>query len=242
MKKIIISLICMIFLIGLVSADMEYFQKRLDMGNGTLKNHIFTMYSKGGFGTADYIKGDNPYELYFLANSYIQTWNSQNTFYKIRKCEINISILKAFSNNSNSVHYQNFTSLDADQKEIKYFVQLHDGDSVSADGICYFENTSYDFNKGLYMPLEIQLVSPTWECKACQLYENSLLSDNVAKSKTIGDHIVTISDYIKKLFMINFEIVLALFWLSMIMLLFTAISFIFLIAYYLYAYLRRVGK
>ena len=72
--------------------------------------------------------------------------------------------------------------------------------------------------------------------------EWSVLEKDILKADTIGDNVVTISDYIKRLFLLNFEIFLALFWIFLILMVFGAISLIFLGVYWIFALLKGVMK
>lgn len=243
MKKEILFTIFVFFLllsINLVLAETEFWQEKQDKDNGTIQNHLVLFYSKGHFGiTDDYISGNNPYEVYFLYNIYVQKWNNDNPNYRVSKCDFIINYYGKLQNTSITLVNVSYNQSTADIMNGKYFVKLFDGDGVIADEICYFENESYN---ELYLPAEMQIVTPSWECKACQFYEWSLIERDVTKAQAIGDNVVVVSGYIKKLFLLNFETWLALFWLFLILMIFVAISFIFVGVYWLYLYLNNIMK
>ena len=108
--------------------------------------------------------------------------------------------------------------------------------------IMYCKKNNLSIQEGLDMPFQQQIVMPTWECKACQYYEWSLVEINIEKAKIIGENVVDTSKYIKKLFMLNFEILLALFWVLIILLLFAVIGMVFSGIYWIYIYLRSLVR
>jgi len=240
MKKLFTLLLLSIFLLSFTSAEIQFFQKKSDMGNGTIQNHLTIVYSKGGMGiTEDYVTGNNPYEVYLWYNFYPNKWNTNNPNYKVDYCNFQIKFWGKMENTTTLVFNQNYTPTDPDVFNAKYFMKLNDGDGMIADQICYFENKTYT---GLDFPAEMQLVTPTWECKACQYYEWSLQERDIVKAKTIGDNIVDTSGYIKKLILLNFEIWLALFWVFMILMIFISIGLIFMVAYWFYLYIKGLVK
>lgn len=239
MRRIILFMALTILLIGIASAEIQFYQEKLDMGNGTIQNHLTIFYEKSGSLTADnYVSGNNLYEVYLLYNLYPQKWNTDNPNYKVDKCNLIIQ----FSGHRSSpimVINQSYTDADSDIMGGKYFMKLNDGDGMIVDEICYFKDKNYH---ELDIPAEMQIVTPSWECKACQYYEWSVREADVVKAKSIGSNVVTISDYIKKLFMLNFEIWLSLFWIFLILMIFVAIGFIFLIGYWLFIYIKNLVK
>jgi hypothetical protein len=92
------------------------------------------------------------------------------------------------------------------------------------------------------MPMEMQMVTPTNQCKSCQYYEWTKQETSISKTRVIGDYVVSVSNYIQKIILLNFEILLALFWISLILVLFIVIGLIFVPIIWLYTYLMRVMK
>ena len=235
-----ISIFIILLISPLVKSEIQFWQEKTDSGNGTIKNHLVLFYSKGGFGvTDDYVSGNNPYEVYLLYNVYVKKWNADNPNYKVDNCEFIVKFWGHLENTTTILTDLNFTQADSDIFNGKYFVKLGDGDGMIADQICKFQNNNFT---DLDIPAEMQIVTPTWECKACQYYEWSVQESAIAKTQSIGDNVVSVSNYIKKLFMINFEIWLALFWFFLIFMIFTSVGLIFVVMYWLYLYLRRVMK
>jgi len=265
-KLIILPIIFIfMFIVNLyyVSGMLEYWQDKTDMGNGTIQNHLVAFYTKNAVQISttpensflctwfhifcvsntgvieDYVSGNNPYEVYLLYNIYVKKWNTNNPNYKVSSCDWIVKFWGHLENSTTIVVNQTYTEADPDVMFVKYFMQLNDGDGLIADQICHFRNPDFT---DLDLPADMQLVTPSWECKACQSYEWSLVERDVLKAKAIGDNVVTISEYIKKLFLLNFEIWLALFWFLLILLIFISIGFIFIIAWWLYLYMKSVVK
>jgi hypothetical protein len=241
MKKIIITLIGMVFLLVIIPSvlsEIDFWQVKHSHGNGTIvQNYLVSDYSKNGYlFNDDYVTGNNPYIVYLLYNIYPKKYNQDNPTDKVINCSW--IIRKLTSGDPIILINTTYTENDSDIMNAKYFVQLQDGEGLTADQTCYFQNASTE----LSLPAEMQLVAPTWECKSCQQYEWTLIERNVDKAQTLGDNVVTITEYIKKLFLINFEIWLALFWIFLIMCIFMSISFIFWGIYFVFLYLRRLAK
>lgn len=241
-KQIIFTIFALFLLVGItfVSAEIQYFQQKSNIENGTIKNHLTIVYSKGEMGLADdYVSGNNPYEVYLWYNFYPQKWNIDNPNYRVDYCNFQIRFWGKMENTTTLIFNQNYTSEDTDVFNLKYFIKLYNGDGMIADQFCYFENKSYT---GLDFPAEMQLVTPTWECKSCQYYEWVVQQQDVVKVKSIGDNIVSISGYIKKLFLLNFEIWLALFWIFLIFMIFIALGLIFMMINFFYLYIKRLAR
>jgi hypothetical protein len=249
-----ISIIAGIFLIliitnlNLAKGELEYWQQKNDYGNGTINNHLAVSYSKSGLAvigeTGDYITGSNKLQVYLWWNSYIKSWNiavrKTNENYTIKYCNFKVQYIGHLATSPSILLNQNYTEADADVSHDKYFVTLSDGDTMLADITCYSNDTSY--SDVSLQPMDMQLVTPTGECKTCQLYEWSVQQRDISKAKSIGDNVVTIANYIKQLFMLNFEIWLMLFWVFLILMVFVGIGLIFLGAYWFYVYLKKLTK
>lgn len=222
-------------LLSLASANMEYFQYKQNNGGGEIQNHVFVMYGKGG--TDDFITGDNPFEFYYSYSFYPKTWNDKNPLFAVDSCEIKIFV--DTDSGSQQVFEANYTDADSDQANVKYFVRLNDGESSRFDELCQFVNANYT---DLYLPAEVQVFTPSWECKACQFYEWSQTRVSADKSEAIGKNSASVSSYIKKLFDINYEIALASFWFFLIMMIFVGITLIFTGLYWVYLWIRNISR
>ena len=243
-----IFLILIILMINFCSAELEFWQQKNDYGNGTINNHLAVSYSKTGLAvlgeTGDYITGSNKFELYLWWNSYIKSWNDAvrraNENYTIDYCNFRVQYIGHLATSPSILLNKNYTEADADVSYDKYFVTLSDGDTMIADITCYSNDTNY--NDISLQPMDMQLVTPTWECKACQLYEYSVQQKDITKAQVIGNNVVTISDYIKKLFVLNFEIWLMLFWIFLILMILVGVGLIFFGVFWVYSYLRKLTK
>jgi hypothetical protein len=251
-KQIIIFMLGILLLASLVSAKLEYWQTKENVAtndssvvNGTMKIHSVVVYDKKNpFGTSlnimDFISGNNAFQFYFIYDMYVKSWNSNNPSFEISYCNITINYYPHLQNTPITLMSGEFNSESSDVFNVKYYVKLYEEETAIADIFCKLENTSV--NTKLDMPSEIRIGTPTQECKACQYYEWVVQEAQITKSQTIGDNTTTIMDYIKKLFVINFEILLAFFWIFLILIVFVTISFIFMGVYWLFVYLRGLAK
>jgi hypothetical protein len=240
----IFGMILLIVIMSSVNAEIKFWQEQWDMGNGTIKTRANLVYSKGGFGYADdYVTGDNPYEAYLLYNIYVKKHNAESPNFAVNNCTLNIYFFKK-SQSSVMVYNKTYTEDDTDILGGKYFLQLRDGDGMYADEICSYQNTSLTlFNAPIFdIPANEQIITPSWECHACQYYEWSVYERSIISTDIIGNNVVSIVDYMQKFISLNFEILLYLFWLFMIAVLFFAIGMIFWGMYYVYFYLSGYLK
>jgi len=243
MKKQIILLSAIIFsilFVNFVMADLEYWQTKENHGNGTIYNRMVLIYSKNGFGVAnDYITGNNPLQTYIQYDMYVQSFNTLNPNFKVDYCNFKIEQVKRLENVFTTIFEKNYTQSDTDIFKAQYFLQLYDGDSVFATQTCYYQDKTIS---ELTLPAEMIMVMPTSECKACQYYLWTKQEADITKTKSIGDNISNISRYIGKLVNLNFEIILALFWILLIMFIFIGIGLIFVLIYWVYLYLNNMVK
>jgi len=229
-----------IFLMNLISAEISFWQVKNFKGNGTIENRLTYTYSKGGFGIAnDYVLGNNPFESYLQYDIYPKTFNLNNPNFKVDYCNLKIQTWRKMEASAVTVFEQNYTDSDEDIFHAQYFFRLFDGDQAIAVETCYFENKNFH---ELLLPAEMVMVTPTSECKACQYYLWTTQEADIFKTQTIGNNVITISSYIQKLVALNFEIILALFWIFLILMLFVGIGLIFVAIYWIYLYLSRIAR
>jgi hypothetical protein len=187
----------------------------------------------------DYVLGNSAFETYLQYSFNPKSSNEQNPNYKVNYCNLKIQVWRHLQPNSTVVFEKNFTSSDFDVNNAQYFFLLFDRDQVIATQTCYFQNTNYNY---LDLPAQMQIIQPTFECKACQFYLWSKQEADITKAQIVGDNVVSISSYIQKLVILNFEIILILFWIALIMFIFIGIGLIFIGAYWLFIYLSRIAK
>jgi hypothetical protein len=218
------------------------------MGNNVYKNEMVACYTKGIGelpvlnGIDDYVSGGQTFEAYLLYNVYVKSFNLDNPDYTIDWCNFAVQQSSALTNYSTILN-QTYTSLDGDMMSAKFFVEMRNQDCILAQQICkYNVLVNITPNNKLIFPAEMQFVAPTWECKSCQAYEWSLIERDIVKAKSVGDNVVEVTTYIKKLFLLNYEIALSLFWLFLILMIFAGLGLIFMGVYWLYLYLSQVAK
>jgi hypothetical protein len=248
MKILPIIFLAFLFSLTFASCELQFWQVKEDMGNNLYKNEISACYTKGIGelpvlnGINDYVSGDNPFEAYLLYNIYVQGFNADNPNYTIDWCSFSVQKSSALTTFSTLLN-QTYTNSDGDMMHSKFFVQMDDKDCILAQQICKFNvNVTITPNNKLIFPAEMQFVAPTWECKSCQAYEWSLVERDIVKADSIGDNVVGVTDYIKKLIFLNYEIVLIFFWIFLILMIFAGIGLIFFGISWLYNYLRSIIK
>jgi hypothetical protein len=234
-KGIVLALVTAIFLISLVSAEVEYFQYKSYKGNNLFLDHLFFCYQGG---TDNYVSGGHFFEAYIQYNIFVQKFNAENPSEPINNC--NLVLKQSSGGNLSIIVNRTYTNASYDAMNEKYFFTLSDGDCVMAQIYCRFEPYVNASGFKLDTSETMQLVTPTWECKACQKYEWTAEEQNSIKAESLGDYVIVVSDYIKKLFMLNYEIVLALFWIFLIFMLLAGVGLIFMGVYYLYLYLSHI--
>lgn len=248
----------------IVNAELQFYQTKNNLGNGTISNRLSLGYEKNTMGITlsyqdvhclipffcqgqvyfsaspqDYVKGNDPFETYIQYNIYVKTFNQNNPNFTIDYCSFKIQYWAKLESSPTTIFEKNYTQNDEDINKAQYFFRLYAGDQAIAEQRCYYQNKSFD---ELIMPMEMQMVTPTHACKKCQYYEWSKQEKDISKTKSIADHIVSVSNYIQKVILLNFEILLALFWVGLILMIFVGIGLIFLIAYWIYLYFARIMK
>lgn len=218
----------------LVSARTEFFQFKQDRGNGTIRNYMFVLYDKL---SDDFIGGDSAYELYLWYNAYPKQWNSANPNFSVYNCTMIVEQLIQPNNQTSTIFNKTYLPTDEDTFNAQFFITMHDGEFFTAKQDCNFVDRNYT---QLKLPMEMQIVTPTTECKACQLYEWSLREKDILSAITLDTNRVTISNYIQRLVLLNLDNIFAFFWIFLILMIFVAVGLIFVVVYYLYLYLKGV--
>jgi hypothetical protein len=187
----------------------------------------------------DVITSDELLEVEIDYSMYPQLWNSKNVEYKIENCTFTINYFEHKLNGSYVYYNETITKSDADIMNKKYFVRLNQRDGISVFMDCYF----LDQNKRILdTPTELSIKLPTTECKSCQYYKWSVQDRQIAKAKILGNNVVSVWQYIKKIVDLNFEIILAGFWFLMIVLLIAGILAIFVGIYYVYQFFNKLAR
>lgn len=250
MKKGILFL--MLLLIPLASAKIQYYQEKTLYGNNSVYNYnvivlnAFVDYDKNAEDVADYVKKGNPFEFYVEYRYFLSKWNSQNSSRNVSYCNLTAYLLPSNASLPSSViftkkFYPNET--DSDVSSNKYFFQINDGEAVRISGQCLF-SSYYSLNPlyDLDMPLDFQIATPSWNCKACQFYEWAKQQITVAKTLTLDDRTSSNINYIYRIIVINLEIFLVLFWIFLFIVFYLAISLLFMGMYWVYNYLRSFAR
>lgn len=195
-------------------------------------NRIVATYDKSEL---DYITGDNPLQFYIYYNAMIKSWNENNPSYYVNECNLTA---RAWHISEENPYYTLTKSWDStqDYANAKEFFFLENGDTIYIDMVCYFENATPSNYK---MPTSMQLITPTWKCKACQYYDWAIVEKTIMKAEDVSSKTTSVVTFIKKVVFLNFEMWIILFWIFMILLLIMAISFIFMGIYWVFLYIKR---
>jgi len=245
-KQITVMMLGLMLLINvnMVISGIQFYQTKNDLGNKTIENRMLFCYDKN-FNIAfpdikDYVSGNNFYQAYIIYNIYIQKWNNDNPSYKIDYC--NMTMKQSFKNTTGYSILSNtyMTEDDLDTLNKKYFFLLGDKECIIVEQDCRYNQ--YATMSDLDIPADMQLVTPSWECKACQYYEWSLIEKGVEKAQILNSNRIEISDFIKKVILLNFEILLMLFWTFLILMIFVSIGLLLLGIWWLYLYIKSFSQ
>lgn len=242
MKKGIFLIL--LLLIPMVSAEIEYFQNKLFITGESIFNYItirnsgFLAYDKTD---NDYIKKNNPLEVFVEFRTYLQRWNNSTDTLDVDYCNLLILYLPAHSNDNTVEYNRTFYPNDTDISSDQFFIKLQDKDAMRVQADCHFVNPqSLNPVVDLDMPLDFSFNTPTWECKACQFYEWEQRIRDVEKAELLGGNTGTVLSFIQRLVVINFEIISILFWVFLVLVLYMALGLFFSVIYWGYSYLRKV--
>jgi hypothetical protein len=235
MKYKIMTLMLAILLVVNLTSAVQYHQQRILQNDSvTTRIHSFVFRDISGI-SENHIKANNPLELYVQYDVYIKSWNEKNPNYKVDNCNVLVRYNSNLENETQVLLNETYTENDTDIFRDKYFVTLETRESILVDIDCEFET-----NRSIDTPADFTIVTPTWECQACQMYEWTLTERDIIKAEVIGDNTVEVIDYIKELITINFEIIISLFWIVLILTALVPMSLVFVGIYWLFLYLRRI--
>ncbi len=245
-KKIIIiimGILLIVSMINLADARIQYFQQKLvnrnpsptGNPNDTLFNtttiHAFVDFTKD---SDNFIKGDSPLEFYVQFDITVDTWNGANPDFRVDFCNFTT---RTFSGIQNATI--DFTQLFTDDNiNDKHFVRLKSGELWVADIDCRFGG----LNTSLQIPATMQIVTPTFECQACQFYKWTRIEADILKAESIGNNVVEVTEIMKKFVRLNFEIILTIFWIVLILVAVHSTGLLFLGLVWMLGYLKSFTK
>lgn len=252
MKKGILAMLILmlsLFIIPLSSAELQYFQNKLFIGNDTINEYQtikYSAYLHYDKSVDDYVKKNNPLEVYVEYRAYLNKWNSAtNSSLDVTYCNLTIFSLPSNAPTSYVAFERTFypNESDTDLTSNKYFIQLQDNDAVRTEINCRFLakqslNPTYDLD----IPVDFSYVTPTWSCKACQFYEWARQQVTINKALTLEDNTSTNLHYIWRLLSINLEILIILFWIFTFIIFYVVVSMLFMGVYWVYTYLRSLAQ
>lgn len=233
MRKEIIILLALILLINQVSA-LEFFQYMQDIGNNTIRSHGYLFYSTQD-NTDNYIPDGKPLEFYIQYWAKINSWNEGNPLNNVTYC--NLLGIQYSNLTGSAILAFNVSNITGEVLEAKQFVNLYPDDSLSINMDCFYKT-----NSTLLMPANFQIVTPSFACKSCQFYEWTLRNVEANKIAVLKDNYFLTYGYIINLFLLNYEVIIILYWIVLISLLLFSVSMVFYGAYWVYLFLRRQLK
>ena len=240
--KLITFALAFLLLLNLSSAVVSFYQETIflptDMHITRTANSVFWI--EGQYeGVRDIITSNDMLEVEIDYSMYPKTWNEANTNNIINNCTFTIDYFANQLNQSYVFYEETINSSDADVMGKKYFVRIPQKDGINVFMDCYFQNSS---GRILSTPTELSIKLPTYECKSCLMYEWLVQQRQIVKAQVIGHNVVSIWSYIRQFAELNFEIIVALFWFFLIVVLLIGISLIFLGIFYLYLFLRKLAR
>ena len=237
-------------MVNMINAETYIVGDTWSDGAGTVGEYMYVEYttaksiSSTFFGFIPYkvnhlnlIPDSSPYEFAFNYNSYIFDWNNNYLDKKVDYCTIDIYRNNLLNSTNIDVFTENYTS-ETDVND-QYFFRAFDGDTIYAYFLCHFNDSNYrTFN----YPASVYVYTPTPYCQNCQYARSVSNKQSSQVVFNLNANIRVIQNYIYELILINYEIVLYLFWLFMIAILFFVVGMIFWSGYWLYFYLASVIK
>src|SRR4030067_97402 len=196
MEKGCLLILIVLFVIPFTSAEVEYIQNKLFIfgegifGYSTILNSAFLRYDKS---ESDFVANNNPLEVSVNFRTYLQKWNNSTESLDVDWCNIAVIYVNSLSDNVTVLYNRTFYPNESDIDSDDFFVKLQDKDIMRTVASCHFVNVQtlnplYDLD----MPLDFNLNTPTWECKACQFYEWEQRIRDVDKAVLLGDNTHTV--------------------------------------------------
>jgi hypothetical protein len=200
----------------------------------------------------DFVPYGTPYQAYIQYGLQpISEWNAENPSSPIDYCTILVKeyhYTRRFAGDTLnltdapvSTYTLNRTFTDADtsvtKDEYKFFISLNKFDFADIYFNCHFID-----DISILTPVSLKIVSPTKNCLACQYYNSYKASFDEIINDAIQDYTDAILTNSKNLLGWNIELWITLFWISLIAILFLVIGIIFLMIYWVYLYIKNLGK
>lgn len=183
--------------------------------------------------TKNFIKSSNPLQLYILYDTSIETWNIDNPSYHVSYCNLRVYKVPLISNGSILIF--NRTYFD-DNKNLKFFINLKDGETATSEMSCIFTGIRPTV---LELPADTTYVIPTQGCRACQELQWSEIEVTLSKTASLNQFINDNFDTIKQFVSLNYEFWIIMFWTGLIILLLMTISLIFTAIYWVYLVIKK---
>jgi hypothetical protein len=185
-----------------------------------------------------------PYQFFVKYDIYPYSTNRYVNYTMIQYCQINITKQK-YASGLEGVSVTPTQELllkriaDVDLFNQEYYIELARGDTAYVKIDCYFTNSQ---DRSLDVPVNLYIVTPTYECSKCTAYEWSKLQPTLYKSDFLQQSNNNNLENIKKIVNINYEFFVYFYWIILIFLLFFVLGLVFMVVYYVYQLIERLGR
>ena len=253
MKKILILMIGIVFLLGIanVSAE-EYLWNTVSLSSTaqTVNHHAFYWFedtSASGIGN----NKDVPITFYYtvqrlpynLTNGNVDWCNLTITHYRNIYGTQFVAWQGFYGGEllNTTIETQNvyFTTAPVEYGQIT--VNVRNRDTINADMKCHYENVSDLYEQNILVG-QITTYMPSFECSGCSKYDFEELSNQITTEESITQNELAIYDKFQTVVDWNFQIWLILSWVIKIIFLLLAVSLIFGGVYYFYSFLKKIAQ
>lgn len=235
----LLVVMCLCLLLTSVNAEVSSFT---NSGEATTENlyriNHFIQYHDD---FNDYVTEGQPLELQLVYSCEdIDQWNRDYSDFEITY--VNLTTIeqhrvRTFGEDLNITETRTVTvlsDLETPFHNVKKFFSLYHQDTLTIE-----LNTNYENQTIADTPCHFYIWSPTEDCNACSEYEYIIFEEEVTDAQNIKSNKVTVYNYIKRLIQINFEVVLILYWVILILIFIAFLTFIFYLITYFYRYVKR---
>lgn len=190
----------------------------------------------------DYIAEGKPLEVQIRYSCEdISEWNTNYANYSIQYINLTIIKLERAITQGNRIDVTTTTDvirLDTMQNPFhnaKHFIQLRHRETLTTELNTYYTNTTIADS-----PCTFDIILPTWSCNACEEYEYAQQEQDITLTQNINDDRNTIYTHTKRLIYINYEILLILYYATLISAVIALIALITYSLIFIYKYIKRL--
>lgn len=244
MKRILISLMCMIFIITFVSADLNLWNSVIeDRSNNLVKYHAFYQFddtSLKGIGknkdipvTLSYDVEALPYNL----NPYSGEvdWCNFSTSHFKNDYDTDGNLI-----NSTLIRTDNYFANSSFTTGV-ITINVKSSDYIIADMSCHYTDVNSLYVENALIG-RFTTFMPSFECDGCDKYSLEQLSEQTQKNEETAQNELEVYDRVQSVVDFNYTFWLILSWIIKISFIILSIVLIFLTGYYFYKYLKDLER